>query len=136
MTTYKNQDIYKTAFNLAINVYRVNVMLPNQELNKFGSKLRRLTIQVRDFISDGYIMSKNNEELSQYLMQSKIACDETVLLLNKIKRSHSKDRSLDYLIMEYIKLKNSIHKIILNNDKNSFVLSIPYPESKVLEPEI
>ena len=111
-------------------------MLPNQELNKFGSKLRRLTIQVRDFISDGYIMSKNSEELSQYLMQAKITCDETVLLLNKIKQSHSKDRSLGYLIMEYIKLKNTIHKEIVNNDRNSEILSIPYPESKVLEPEI
>ncbi len=136
MNTYKNLEIYKTAFNLAINVYRMNVMLPSQEMNKFGSKLRRLTIQVRDFISDGYLMSKNNEELSQYLMQGKIACDETVLLLNKIKQSHTKDRSLGYLIMEYIKLKNAIHKEIVNNDRNSAILSIPYPESKVLEPEI
>ena len=136
MKTYKNIEIYKTAFNLAISVYRMNVMLPGEEMKRHGNKLRRLTIQVRDFISDGYIMSKNSEELSQFLMQAKTACDNTILLLNKIKKSHTKDRSLSYLIMEYIKLKNAIHKVIVSNNKNSEILSIPYPESKVLEPEI
>ncbi len=134
MNTYKNIEIYKTAFNLAINVYRMNVMLPNQELIKYGNKSRRLTVQIKDYIAEGYSISKNDEDLSRFLIQAKIACDETVLLLNKIKRAHSKERSLSFLIMEYIKLKNSIHKIIVSIDKNSSVLTIPYQENKVLEP--
>jgi len=136
MNTYKNLEIYKTAFNLAINVYRMNVMLPNQELIKYGNKSRRLTVQIKDLIAEGYSISKNDDDLLRFLMQAKIACDETVLLLNKIKRLHSKERSLSYLIMEYIKLKNSIHKIISAIDKNSSVLTIPYQENKVLEPNI
>lgn len=136
MTTYKNLEIYKTAFNLAVNVYRMNVMLPNQELIKYGNKSRRLTVQIKDLIAEGYSISKNDEDLLRFLMQAKIACDETVLLLNKIKRLNSKERSLSYLIMEYIKLKNSIYKIISAIDKNSSVLTIPYQENKVLEPNI
>ncbi len=136
MTTYKNREIYKTAFNLAINVYRMNVMLPNQELIKYGNKSRRLTVQIKDLIAEGYSISKNDDDLLRFLMQAKIACDETVLLLNKIKRARSKERSLSFLIMEYIKLKNSIHKVISAINKNSSVLTIPYQENKVLEPNI
>ncbi len=136
MTTYKNLEIYKTAFNLAINVYRMNVMLPNQELIKYGNKSRRLTVQIKDLIAEGYSISKNDDDLLRFLMQAKIACDETVLLLNKIKRARSKERSLSFLIMEYIKLKNSIHKVISAINKNSSVLTIPYQENKVLEPNI
>ncbi|MEZ5198199.1 MAG: four helix bundle protein [Bacteroidales bacterium] len=134
MNTYKNIEIYNTAFNLAVNVYKMNVMLPNQELIRHGNKLRRLTVQIKDLIAEGYSSSKSEDKLSSYLIQAKIACDETVLLLNKIKRTHSKERSLSFLIMEYIKLKNSIHKIIVSIDKNSLILTIPYQENKVLEP--
>ncbi|MCK5221645.1 MAG: four helix bundle protein, partial [Candidatus Aminicenantes bacterium] len=88
MNTYKNLEIYKTAFSLAINVYRMNVMLPNQELIKYGNKSRRLSVQIKDYIAEGYCISKNDEDLSRFLIQAKIACDETVLLLNKIKRAH------------------------------------------------
>lgn len=135
MNTYKNLEIYKTAFSLAVSVYKMNVMLPNKELIRHGNKLRRLTVQIKDFIAEGYSINKNEDELSRYLIQAKIACDETVLLLNKIKRAHAKEKSLSFLIMEYIKLKNSIHKIISTIDKNSTILTIPYPENKVLEPE-
>ena len=136
MNTYKNLEIYKTAFNLAVSVYKMNVMLPNKELIRHGSKLRRLTVQIKDFIAEGYSINKSEDELSRYLIQAKIACDETVLLLNKIKKVHTKEKSLSFLIMEYIKLKNSIHKIIATIEKNSTILTIPYPENKVLEPEI
>ena len=135
MNTYKNLEIYKTAFSLAVSVYKMNVMLPNKELIRHGSKLRRLTVQIKDFIAEGYSLNKSEDELSRYLIQAKIACDETVLLLNKIKRAHAKEKSLSFLIMEYIKLKNSIHKVILTIEKNSLILTIPYTENKVLEPE-
>ena len=136
MNTYKNLEIYKTAFSLAVSVYKMNVMLPNKELIRHGSKLRRLTVQIKDFIAEGYSINLNEDQLSPYLIQAKIACDETVLLLNKIKRAHAKEKSLSFLIMEYIKLKNSIHKVISAIDKNSSVLTIPYQEDKVLEPNI
>ena len=136
MNTYKNLEIYKTAFSLAVSVYKMNVMLPNKELIRHGSKLRRLTVQIKDFIAEGYSSNLNEDQLSPYLIQAKIACDETVLLLNKIKRAHAKEKSLSFLIMEYIKLKNSIHKVISAIDKNSSVLTIPYQEDKILEPNI
>ncbi|MBN2175626.1 MAG: four helix bundle protein [Bacteroidales bacterium] len=136
MKTYKNLEIYQSAFNLAVNIYRMNIMLPNQELVKHGNKLRRMTIQIKDLIADGYSISKNEDELTKYLLQVKIVCDETVLLLNKIKKSHSKSQSVNYFILEYIKLKNAINKTVSGLEKNSAILRIPYTENKVLEPKI
>jgi four helix bundle protein len=135
MNTYKSIEIYESAFSLAVKAYRINIILPVNDLIKFGNKLRRLTVQVKDFIAEGYTTGKNDQELSEYLLKARISCDETVLLLNKLNKQNHKNKLLDQLTMDYIKLKNSISKKIKSLTISQAVLTIPYPENEVVGAE-
>jgi four helix bundle protein len=41
MKSYKDLDVYKIAFNLAIKVHEVSLKLPKHELYEQGSQVRR-----------------------------------------------------------------------------------------------
>ena len=50
MATYKNLEIYNLAFNLAMKVYKLNIMIPERLLLKYGNPLRRISFMIKDLI--------------------------------------------------------------------------------------
>ncbi len=58
MNSFKDTEIYRLAFDLAIKVYVINMALPRHELIKEGNMLRRSSIGIKDTIADGYSQVK------------------------------------------------------------------------------
>jgi len=135
MNSYENSGIYKTAFSLAINVYRLNMVLPQQELIKYGNRLRRVSVRIKDLIVESHTVRENGKQSAGLLRQAFNTCDEALALLQKIKGTHFKEKTANELIRGYLKLKNKIVEQIEETESNSPELSLPYTESFVLETE-
>jgi len=135
MNSYENSEIYKAAFNLAINIYRLNMVLPRQELIKYGNRLRRVSIRIKDLIVESHTVRENVNRSAGLLRQAFNACDDALTLLQKIKGTHFKEKTSNELIRGYLKLKNKIAEQIREVESNSPELSLTYIESFVLETE-
>ena len=133
MNSYENSEIYKTAFSLAINVYRLNMVLPRQELIKYGNRLRRISVRIKDIIVESHTVRENGIKSAELLRQAFSTCDDALFLLQKIEGTHLNKKTANELIRGYLKLKNKILEQIEEYESNSPELSLPYSESLILE---
>ena len=136
MKTYKDIEIYKLAFDLAIRVYIINMALPRHELIKEGNILRRTSVSIKDTIAEGFGDGKNPSGFARSLYQVSIFCDETITLLKKIKKIHFREMTINEIIRNYITLKNKITYEIESIEKSSNIITIPYIEIQHLETSI
>lgn len=136
MNSYKEMEIYKLAFDLAIKVYIINMALPRHELIKEGNVLRRCSVGIKDTIAEGYTEGKNSMGFVRSLYQASLSCDETIVLLKKIKKIHFREKTINEIIRNYITLKNKIYQEIASIEKSSNIIAIPNPENQLHEQEI
>ena len=135
MNSYKDMEIYKLAFDLAIRVYIINMALPRHELIKEGNLLRRSSIGIKDTIADGYSTGKNSTGFVRSLYQASASCDETIELLKKIKKIHFREKTINEIIRNYISLKNKITYEIESIEMNSNVIALSHTENQLIEQE-
>jgi len=135
MNSYKDMEIYKLAFDLAIKVYIINMALPRHELLKEGNMLRRSSVGIKDTISDGYTAGKNSAGFVRSLYIASASCDETIALLKKIKKIHFREKTINEIIRNYISLKNKITYEIETIEMNSSVIALSQTENQLIEQE-
>lgn len=133
MNNYKNLEIYQSAFNLAIQVYRLNVMLRVQDLLNQGTRLRSLSLRIKDMIAEGFSRYENKDDLIRSLSIIEKQNDEILILLRKIRKQNPMNKQLTELVKNYGKLKNKIENHIqqLANEESEYI--IPFPESVMME---
>ena len=133
MSAYKNLEIYQSAFNLAIKIYRLNVTLSVNALLNQGNRLRWASLRIKDLISEAYTGVKSEKEIVRNLTLAGASCEEVIGLLKKIMASNENLKQLPELIKNYKSLKRKIGSTIqkIQNDKNSY--AIPFPDSLVME---
>jgi four helix bundle protein len=133
MNNYKNLEIYQSAFNLAIQVYRLNVMLRVQDLLNQGTRLRSLSLRIKDMIAEGFSRYENKDDLIRSLSIIEKQNDEILILLRKIRKQNPMNKQLTELVKNYGKLKNKIESHIqqLANEESEYI--IPFPESVMME---
>lgn len=110
--SYTDLQIYKDAYRLSLDIYKLTQKFPKEETYGIISQIRRATVSVALNIAEGY-GRQSKEEFRRFLKISLGSNNETMTLLEL-----SKD--LEYLnIEEYQKLKNQyillgkrIHKVI------------------------
>ena len=54
MKSYRDLDVYKLAYQLAIEVHQMTLSLPKYEMYEQGSQLRRSSKSIKDNIVEGY----------------------------------------------------------------------------------
>lgn len=67
MKSYKDLDIYTTAYHLAIEVHHLSLSLPNFERYEQGSQLRRSSKSIKDNIVEGYGRRKYKLDFIRFL---------------------------------------------------------------------
>ncbi len=77
MSSYKDLEIYQTAYNLAIQIHSLSMKLPQFELYEQGSQLRRAAFRIKDTIAEGYGRRRYKQEYVRYLVFAHSSCDET-----------------------------------------------------------
>ena len=98
MKSYKDLDIYKMAYELAIKVHKMSLTLPKYELYEQGSQVRRSSKSVKDTIVEGYGRKRYKDDFIRFLTYAQSSCDEAISQLNMISDIHFKDEPLTFLI--------------------------------------
>lgn len=118
MSSYKDLDIYKLAYELAIEVHNMTMKLPKYELYEQGSQIRRSSKSIKDNIAEGYGRKKYKADFVRFLIYAHASCDETISQLNMISELHFKSHPLIELIDNYNILGSKINKFIQYVEQN------------------
>jgi four helix bundle protein len=78
MNSYRDLEIYKMAFNLAVRLHKASLGLPKFELYEQGSQVRRSSKSIKDQIVEGYGRRRYKADFIKYLVYSHASCDEAV----------------------------------------------------------
>ena len=82
MKSYRDLDIYKDGYSLAIDIHEMSLSLPKFELFEEGSQVRRSSKAICGAIVEGYGRRRYKAEFVRYLVMAHAECDETLLHLN------------------------------------------------------
>jgi four helix bundle protein len=78
MNSYKDLDIYKLAYRLAIEVHKMTLTLPKYELYEQGSQVRRSSKSIKDNIAEGFGRRRYKDEFVRFLVFAHSSCDEAI----------------------------------------------------------
>jgi four helix bundle protein len=113
MKSYRDLDVYKLSYNLAIDVHKLSLNLPQYELFEEGSQVRRASQAITASIVEGYGRNRYKAEFVRFLIYALGSCDETTVHLNFIKDTHSGfEEQVVSLLNAYDELGRKINKFI------------------------
>jgi four helix bundle protein len=112
MKSYRDLEIYKEAYQLAIEVHHMSLTLPKHELYEQGSQIRRSSKSIKDTIVEGYGRKKYKNDFIKFLIYAQSSCDETISQLNMINDLYFSEKPLTKLMDDYNVLGKKINKFI------------------------
>jgi four helix bundle protein len=112
MSSYKDLEIYKHAYKLAIRVHRESLKLPSFQLYEQGSQIRRSSKGIKDAISEGYGRRRYKADYIKFLTYSIASCDETSNHITTIKELYPDLASFNELETEYDILGRKINNYL------------------------
>jgi four helix bundle protein len=118
MNSYKDLDIYKLAYKLAVDVHKMTMTLPKHELYEQGSQVRRSSKSIKDNIAEGFGRRRYKEEFVRFLVFAHASCDEAISQLTMINELYFENNGLNGLLEEYELLGGKINKFIQYVEEN------------------
>ena len=109
MKSYRDLDVFKIAYKLALETHEMTMTLPKYELYEQGSQLRRSSKSIKDNIVEGYGRKRYKADFVRFLVYAHSSCDEAIEQINMISEIHFKEKPLTYLIEEYDTLGRKIN---------------------------
>ena len=111
MKNYKDLEIYRTSYALAIKIHKLSLKLPKYELYEEGSQIRRSSKGITSCIVEGYGRNRYKADFVKFLIYAQASCDETILHLNFIKDAHEIGRKeMQSLLDAYDELGSKINR--------------------------
>jgi four helix bundle protein len=111
MKSYEDLEIYTLSYKLAVEIHKMSLRLPKYELFEEGSQIRRSSKGITSCIVEGYGRRRYKAEFIKFLVYAHASCDETLLHLNFIKKTHKIDEQMiNHLVEGYKKLGRKIYK--------------------------
>lgn len=118
MNSYKDLDIYKLAYKLAIDVHKMTMTLPKYEMYEQGSQVRRSSKSVKDNVAEGFGRRRYKDEFVRFLVFAHASCDEAISQLTMINELYFENNGLTGLLEEYGLLGGKINKFIQYVEEN------------------
>ena len=113
MKSYRDLEIYKLSYDLAVKIHKASLKLPQYELYEEGGQMRRSSKGVPGCIVEGYGRRKYRQEFIKFLTYAHASCDETIFHLNMVKDTHQEMAGIfESFIKPYGDLSTKIHKFI------------------------
>jgi len=113
MKNYKDLEIYKLSYDLAIKIHKMSLELPKYEMYEEGSQIRRSSKAITSCIVEGYGRKKYKADFIKFLIYAHASCDETILHLNFIKDIHQLNKKeMKYFLDTYNELGSKINRFI------------------------
>ena len=119
MKSYKDLEVYKLSYELAVKIHKISLKLPKYELYEEGSQIRRSSKGITSCIVEGYGRRKYKADFIKYLVYAHASCDETILHLNFIKDTNELDKNeLNIFLDNYDELGRKINQFIKYVESN------------------
>jgi four helix bundle protein len=118
MSSYRDLEIYKLAFDLAVRVHKASLKLPKFELFEQGSQVRRSSKSVKDQIVEGYGRRRYKADYIKFLVYAQASCDEALSQLQMLNVLYSEIEEFHSLVEEYDVLGKKINNYIDYVDNN------------------
>ncbi len=112
MGSYKDLEIYKTAFNLSLKIHKLSLQLPSFELYEQGSQIRRSSKSIKDQIAEGYGRNRYKADFVRFLIYAQASNDECLNQINTIIALYPDKKEWRELSKEYQILGMKINKFI------------------------
>jgi len=119
MKSYRDLDIYKVSYELAVKVHKMSLNLPKHEIYEEGSQVRRSSKGVASCIVEGYGRRKYKADFIKFLIYAHASCDETITHLNFLKDTNINNKeAITGFIEEYEILGGKINKFLQYVEKD------------------
>lgn len=118
MKSYRELEVYKLAYELAIEVHELTMKLPKYELYEQGSQIRRSSKRIKDTIAEGFGRRRYKDEFIRFLIFAHSSCDETPSQLHMISDIHFPENPLSDLIERYNTLGKKLNSFIQYVEQN------------------
>jgi four helix bundle protein len=92
MASYRDLEIYKLSYDLAIKIHKISLKLPKYEMYEEGSQIRKSSKGITSCIVVGYGRKRYKADFIKFLVYAHASCDETILHLNFINDTHELDK--------------------------------------------
>ena len=113
MKSYKDLEIYKLSYDLAVEVHGFSLTLPQYEMYEEGSQVRKSSKGIPSCIAEGYGRKKYKAEFIKFLVYAHASCDETILHLGFLKDTHNDTAPIvKPLLDSYEELGGKINRFI------------------------
>lgn len=113
MKSYKDLEIYRSSYDLAVEVHRFSFTLPQYEMYEEGSQVRKSSKGITSCIAEGYGRKKYKAEFIKFLVYAHASCDETILHLSFLRDTHNYTASkAKPLLDSYEELGGKINRFI------------------------
>ncbi len=113
MKSYKDLEIYKLSYDLAIRIHKMSLKLPKYEMYEEGSQIRKSSKGITSCIVEGYGRKKYKPDFIKFLIYAHALCDETILHLSFIRDTHElNEKEIKSLLDGYNELGRKINKFI------------------------
>jgi four helix bundle protein len=113
MKSYRDLEIYKLSYRLAMKIHHLSLTLPKFELYEEGSQIRRSSKGACSCIVEGYGRRTYKNDFIRFLVYAQASCDETTLHLNFIHDAgHISDEVYKEILTENDLLGRKINSFI------------------------
>lgn len=133
MANYKNSELYQLAFTLAIKIYKLNVMLPLSGLLHQGNRLRWMSLQIKNLISENYAPRVEQKKQLHNFNQVEKLIQDMLIQLKKIGAANAKARQIQGIMSEYMKLMKKVAEERKAEQPKQNEYIIPFNESRVMD---
>lgn len=113
MKSYRDLEIFKLSYSLALKAHEMSLSLPKYELYEEGSQLRRSTKSITANIVEGYGRRRYKADFIKFLVHAHSSCDESIVHLNFIMDTHKGiEGEVKPLLYDYDTLGGKINRYI------------------------
>ena len=113
MRSYKDLEIYRISYDLAVKVHRLTQRLPSYEQYEEGRQVRKSSKGITSCIVEGYGRRRYKADFLRFLTYSHASCDETIVHLNFLKAIHENLlKEISTFLESYDELGAKINKYI------------------------
>lgn len=82
MAGYKEYDLYKKSYEMALKVHQITREFPDIERYELGSQMRKASKSIPLNFGEGYGKKDSAREFKRYVMMAIGSCDEMKILLD------------------------------------------------------
>lgn len=87
--SYKDLEVYRISFELAIELHKLTLSLPKFETYEIGSQIRRSSKSIPANLAEGYGRKKYRNEFIKFITYALASCDETTVHLEILHKTNS-----------------------------------------------